>query len=275
MSHEDVLLSIAIKANEITLKYNSNDFPQKGNLANIKSDYNSSIGPINYNEDKYIGYKLTQWLLESVEKCTFLIPKRDVYTRQRKTFRVQLNSVHCGVSRSAVKTTYTTDVLVEMVRKCFIDPWGQLYAQISYDDLPNVLKTYSLKKECTEASWAEAGKITDKQISVQLKMKRMIRFTFHASRHKFHGADPVAVSKILKDKASRLQTGKTARKSQVKSAAKRNKALKSILRPKKVTWNQWLRNQSSGESGPLNTLPQGWVPNGGQPQVTGPFSWTK
>ena len=273
MPHEEILLSIALKANEITKKYNEIDFQPKGNLANLKSDYNSSIGEINYNTNAYLGYKLTQWLLESVEKCTFLIPKHDVYTPQRKTFRAQLTSVHCGVSRSAIKTTYTTDVLLEMVRKCFIDPWGLLYSQKTHDGLPEQLKTYSLKTICTEASWAEENTMLDKQISVQLKMKRMTRFTFHAFRHSFHGSDPMVVSKMLKDKASIIPTGKASKKKQFKNAANRNKALKNILKPKKVTWNQWLRHQNSGESAPINTLPQGWVPNGGP--VTGPYSWPK
>ena len=213
-------------------------------LANMISEYNSYVRiHDDINQAKYFGYKLTQWLLSEVEKCTIIIPKYDAYAKQRVILRGRLRSVQCDVSHSAIKTIFSTDVLLDMVRKTYIDPWGLIYPYGDVSKLPPKLKEYSLKGDSIYPTWANKTKMNDKQVSVILESKHMVRFEFHAFRRKFHGADPVVASKQIEKMASTgKRMSKKARKVQIET-------LEAALTPKRSSVKQWLRNATLDAAG--------------------------
>ncbi len=253
MDHDTMLIAIAYAADTVTRAFKTmNEGVDNYVLANLSSRYNSYIDSgIDLNTADYFGYRLTQWLLENAEKSTILIPKYDVNAPQSKVLRGRLRSVHCDMSRTAIKTIYTTDVLLDMVRKAYIDPWGLVYPYNDVNRLPEQLKTlYSLSKIFPHPTWAKEGNMNDKQVSVILKSKHMVRFTFHAFRRKFHGSDPVVASKQMEKAASKgKRMNKKARKVEIKT-------LENALTPKPVTVKQWLRNAaSSGAAGGGDSKP--------------------
>ena len=248
MSYDDLVLSIAWSAATATKMFqkmhaNGANAGKEYELSNLSSPYNSFIQSvsneqIDLNKSLYFGYRMTQWLLSEVEKKTLLIPKYDANAPQSKILRGKLRNVQCNLSRSAIKTIYTTDVLLEMVRKAFLDPWRLVYPYNNVSKLPVELQTYSLKTLYPTLTWAVPKTLPDKQISVILKSKHMIRFTFHAFRRNFVGCDPVVASKALEKAASKPP----------KPAAKKqsSKLLEQAFRPKPLTVKRWLHAASSG-----------------------------
>jgi hypothetical protein len=286
LQHETMLLAIAVMAAKITdlfknLKYTVKSKPGEETdsqdtaeshieiqyrLANLVSPYNSTIAGLTsdkYNTADYFGYKLTQWLLTTVEKCTMLIPKKDVNTPRSKEYRAQLRRVHCTLSRSAIRTTYTTDVLLGLSRKTFVDPWGAIYESV--ERLPDKLQGYSLREKVQNAGWAIAGSIADKQVSVVLKSTHMVRFTFHAFRRDFHGINPVAVSNEKKNGVSKLRKFKKSKKPN-NANKEHNEIIRNSLQPLKGLQKSLLLNTSTGEpsAGPFVFG-----------AAVGPYSWNK
>ena len=265
MSYDDLILSISSSAAKATAEFEKmhKKDENKGKvyeLSNLSSPYNSfiqsaSTKTIDLNTPRYFGYRMTQWLLSEVEKKTLLIPKYDANAPQSKILRGKLRNVQCDLSRSAIKTTYKTDVLMEMVRKAFLDPWRLVYPYNDVDKLPEELMKYSLKFHYPTLTWAVKGPMQDKQISVILKSKHMVRFTFHAFRRSFVGCDPVVASKALEMAASKPP--KPAAKKQARVQ------LEKAFKPKKVTFKRWLQAASSGsDAAPNNFVFGGPVPAG-------------
>jgi len=265
LQHDKMLLAIAVLAAKITNIFKKLT-PATFNLANLVSPYNSTISGLTsdkYNTADYFGYKLTQWLLTTVEKCTILIPKKDVNTPRSKEYRAQLRRVHCTLSRSAIRTTYTTDVLLGLSRKSFIDPWGAIYESIGH--MPEMLKNYSLRSQVQNAGWAVAGSIEEKQVSVVLKSTHMVRFTFHAFRRDFHGINPVAVSNENKNGVSKPRKFKKNQKPNTANK-EHNKMIRDSLQPLKGLQKSLLLNPNAGEpsAGPFVFG-----------AAVGPYSWNK
>ena len=288
LQHDTMLLAIAVMAAKITdlfknLKYTVKSKPGEETdsqdtaeshtaveiqyrLANLVSPYNSTIAGLTsdkYNTADYFGYKLTQWLLTTVEKCTILIPKKDVNTPRSKEYRAQLRRVHCTLSRSAIRTTYTTDVLLGLSRKSFIDPWGAIYESI--DHLPEILKKYSLRSKVQNAGWAVDGSIAEKQVSVVLKSTHMVQFTFHAFRRDFHGINPVAVSNENKNGVSKPRKFKKNKKPNTANK-EHNKMIRDSLQPLKGLQKSLLLNPNAGEPSASPFVFGAAV---------GPYSWNK
>ena len=237
MDHDTMLVAIAYVANLITTKFTSITTERKDYvLSRLHSKYNSFVnlgGDIN--NDSLIGCLLTQWLLAEVEKFTILIPKKDVNAPQKKILRGRLRSVQCEVSGSAIKTIYSTDVLLDMVRKEYINPWGRIYGyDYNTGDLPNELQQYSVTTGNGDHEWAKG--MDEKQISVGLKSNHLVRYSFHVFRRQFHGADPVAASKQMENTGVKMS--KKRSKVEIKS-------LEKALTPKPVSVKQWLRNAST------------------------------
>ena len=208
LGHDEVLISIAAMAARITANFKEMmvDIQDKRvNLGELISGYNADLGlgSAEYNTHPYFGYKLTQWLLSQVESNTKLIPFHEEYTPSRVEFRAQLVNVNAKFHRSAIKTTFTTDVLMRLKRKSYIDPWGLIFGKETlHAQLPAKLQAYSLSTAVTNAPWAKKGTMTDKEISVHLNHTYMAKFTYDAFRHRFHGSDPVVASAMLEKIAS-------------------------------------------------------------------------
>ena len=230
LGHDALLISIAAMAARITEHFKT---MMKGmviqrNIGELISSYNADLGlsSAQYNTPDYFGYKLTQWLLSQVELNTKLIPSYEAYTPSRIEFRALLQNVTAKFHRSAIKTTYTTDVLLHLARKSYIDPWGLIFGKdAEHGKLPQLLKDYSMSSAITNAPWAKTGEMSDKEISVHLNHTYMASFTYDAFRHRFHGSDPVVASKMLEKIAS---TPPKVKKSKKMSAA--NKAFKAVTR---------------------------------------------
>jgi hypothetical protein len=248
-------------------------------LANLVSPYNATLGDTLrsdlYNTDDFFGYKLTQWLLTTVEQCTMMIPVQDAGTPRSKMFRAQLKRVNCALSRSAIRTTYTTDVLLGLTRKSFIDPWGLIFETV--ENLPDTLKKYSLQNTVKNAGWAKVDTIEDKQVSVVINSTHMVRFTFHAFRRDFHGSNPVAVIKEMKIAASKprrfkKRSGGGGGKQQSYANRLSRNAVKEALQPVRgLQKSMLLDSSSSGAAGGASTT--GPFVFGAAP--AGPYSWNR
>ena len=274
LQHDDMLLAIAGTAGRVTLNFfamiPAGD--RKHHLANLISPYNATLEGLisdKYNSDAYFGYKLTQWLLTTVEKCTMLIPFHDASTPRSSNFRAQLKRVNCALSRSAIRTTYTTDVLLALTRKSFIDPWGVIYEKV--ENLPEKLKTYSLVDIVKNAGWAVKGTIQDKQVSVVLDSTHMVRFTFHAFRRDFHGLNPVAASKAMRNAVSKPRKFKKSRQPSSDSNNKRSRdAIKKALQPARGLQKSMLLNPNNNIGANTSSATGPFVFGA----TTGPYSWS-
>ena len=274
LQHDDMLLTIAHLAADVNKLFavmveTVKEDKRHHHLANLVSPYNATIEGLTstqYNADKYFGYKLTQWLLTTVEKCTMMIPVHDAGTPRSKNFRAQLKRVNCALSRSAIRTTYTTDVLLGLTRKSFIDPWGLIYDE-DVGNLPEILKKYSLQNTVKNAGWAKVGTIEDKQVSVVINSTHMIRFTFHAFRRDFHGSNPVAVIKEMKIAASKPRRFKRSGKP---SAVNRqsNDAIKRALQPVRGLQKSILLDPSAVAASSTGPFVFGAA-------TAGPYSWNQ
>ena len=80
------------------------------------------------------------------------------------------------------------------------------------ENLPEILKMYSLVDIVKNAGWAVKDTIRDKQVSVVLDSTHMVRFTFHAFRRDFHGLNPVAASKAMRNAVSKPTIPRPGRK---------------------------------------------------------------
>lgn len=252
MDHDTMLVAIARAANIVTNRF-KNMHPGENRgidyvLSNLSSRHNSFIPGLDIDKKEYFGYRLTLWLLDDAEKNTILIPKYDANAPQRKILRGKLRSVDCDVSRTAIKTTYITDVLLEMVRKAYINPWELVYPFNDVNKLPNQLKEYSLKGNSSFPLWAIKDTMNDKQVSVVLKSTHMVRFAFHAFRRTFHGSNPVVASKQMEQAASKVK--RMTRKRRMNENRQLRKAF--TLRP--VTVKRWLRNANSNTGDGSNAL---------------------
>ena len=167
--------------------------------------------------------------------------------------KVKLENVDCNLSRTAIKTTHTTDVLIDARRKAYLDPWNLIYPG-GCDTLPDVLKNYSLSAlpGLTGLKWATKGQTSDKKISVVLKTKHLIRLTFNTFRRSFHGADPVAASRAIETAASKPR-GK-AEKSQTR------RRVEKLVKPKPMTFNHALRLANSGNEAAVRNFDFGAAP---------------
>ena len=219
-------------AAEVTVLFNEKEKkPENYKLANLCSRYNPVIGinPDEYNKPEYFGYKLTQWLLSEVEKCTVLIPFRDEGTERSSTFRAQLKRVNYDISRTSIKVTHSIEVLLSLTRKTFIDPWALIYED--HKHLPKALQNYSLMEDVHKAkAWAKEGEMSDKKVSVILDKTHMVRFVFDAYRRSFHGSDPVVASREIENLGNHWKRQKkTKQTSAINSQAKLT--IKQILQP--------------------------------------------
>ena len=272
LQHDDMLLAIAGMAAHVTKLFVALKTAGKHHLANLISPYNATLEGLisdKYNSDAYFGYKLTQWLLTTVEKCTMLIPFHDASTPRSSNFRAQLKRVNCALSRSAIRTTYTTDVLLALTRKSFIDPWGVIYEKV--ENLPEKLKTYSLVDIVKNAGWAVKDTIQDKQVSVVLDSTHMVRFTFHAFRRDFHGLNPVAASKAMRNAVSKPRKFKKSRQPSSDSNNKRSRdAIKKALQPARGLQKSMLLNPNNNIGANTSSATGPFVFGA----TTGPYSWS-
>jgi hypothetical protein len=232
-------------------------------LETIYSPYNATLSlvsgiTVDVNKKEFIGYKLTQWLITNAEKATEVTAKSDTYTPISKTLKAHLKKVDCNISRTAIKTTYTTDILLDLNRKVYTDLWEQIYTG-GYKDLPSKIKAYSIHATNQNLNWAKEGEFTDKKISITMNSTVLIRLTFHAFRRKFNGSDPVAASKATEKMASSSEKKKQTRRSR--------KAVEKLVRPRKIKFNELLRRVNTGDE----TVPQKFVFGGAQPQN---WSWS-
>jgi hypothetical protein len=204
-SHDATLKQIARMAKlatdvfTIRMKYETTT-----GLKQLTSLHNSIIAVADLDSPAYFGYKMTQWLLSSVEMQTLLIAKKDQNTSQ-KNLRARLRHVNCQFYTAGLKSTYTTDVLLGITRKRFISPWQVMFG-CDEADWPAWLKAYSIQTHFTNVPWAVG--IDDKQVSVVLDITYKIRFTFNAFRRKFEGSDPTVASKKMAEAVVKLKSTK-------------------------------------------------------------------
>ena len=198
-----------------------------------------------------------------------LIPFHDASTPRSSNFRAQLKRVNCALSRSAIRTTYTTDVLLALTRKSFIDPWGVIYEKV--ENLPVILKAYSLVDIVKNAGWAVKDTIQDKQVSVVLDSTHMVRFTFHAFRRDFHGLNPVAASKAMRNAVSKPRKFKKSRQPSSDSNNKRSRdAIKKALQPARGLQKSMLLNPNNNIGANTSSATGPFVFGA----TTGPYSWS-
>jgi hypothetical protein len=208
--HDDMLKQIAYMAKLATAIFSEKNTDQAQNgLAFLTSPYNSTINrntakPVDLNKSMYFGYKMTQWLLSKVETETIATGKKDRNTRIGHDLRARLMHTDLRFHTSGLKSTYTTDVLLEVVRKSYISPWAEMYGNAAA--LPAWVEAYSLSSHFSNVAFTEKKKIFDKQVSVRLGHTHKIRFVFDAFHPKFEGSNPVVASKKLADTVVKLKT---------------------------------------------------------------------
>jgi hypothetical protein len=265
--HSEMLYIIAYAARLVTTKFIKSSDNSNYKLENLYSPYNqvlvsaSSNGSLDINTIDYIGCKLTQWFISDAENNMEVIAKNDENTRMSEVLKVKLLKVDCNLSRTAIKTTHTTDILISLGRKAYLDPWKLIYPN-GHESLPLDLRTYSLKSlpGYAHLNWPVKFDMTDKKISVVLNTKHLIRLTFHTFRRKFNGADPVVASKAV-EKAASKPKGK-------KETSKSRKRVEKLVRPKKISFNDMLRRVNTGDE----TVSQKFVFGGAQTQT---WSWNR
>jgi hypothetical protein len=190
--HDTMLRQIAKMANlatEVFKRRNTDAGKNTIALAKLNSPYNDSIvSPTSavtrqseYNTAEYFGYKMTQWLLSEIEKCTVLVPKKDQNTPHAQ-LRAGIRDVNCQLYTAGLKSTYTTDVLLDITRKSFISPWEVMYGE-DEGSWPEWLKAYSLKAHFCNVYWTGS----DKRISVVVGVTHRVRYTFHAFKRRMEG----------------------------------------------------------------------------------------
>jgi hypothetical protein len=177
-SHDDVLQQIATMARLSTDVFKKKIDGHANGLAALTSPHNGAIAvaSADLNTLPYFGYKMTQWLLSSVEL-------------QKPTLRAGVKYVECQFSTSGLKSTYMTDVLMAVSRKAYIDPWHEMFGSDA-SAWPPWLTSYSIGKHFN-LGWATPGTIVDKQVSVKLNTTYKVRFVCEAFRRSFEGADPM------------------------------------------------------------------------------------
>ena len=236
-NHDDMLKQIARMAKLATdvYKAKSQGHLESGSaLKNLSSVYNNVLGiGIDCNEIKYFGYKMTQWLLSELEvkDTTLLIPKKDQGVAQSKHLRVQLRDVNCQLYTTGHRSTYTTDVLIDMRRRAWIHPWLLMFGE-DKAKWPGWLTGYSLE---THFSNAPSKKIamSDKQVSVTLDITHKFRLTFNSFKHRVEGSNPVATNKKLVRAMEKIDLAVLSKQKQFKGISKKNyhqKRLNAALR---------------------------------------------
>ena len=199
-SHDSMLKQIAAMAKLATDVFSDKmKAEQKTGLASLTSPYNYIIAnnpenPLDLNTPAYFGYKMTQWLLSTFEQDTLVIAKRDQNTRQRPNLRARLRHVNCQFYAAGLKSTYTTDVLMEITRRLFICPWQEMFGSNNW---PAWLKDYSLSAHFTNVPFTTKSPVNDKQVSVGLNINHKTRFVYHAFWDKLEGSDPTVASKKM------------------------------------------------------------------------------
>jgi hypothetical protein len=199
---------------------------QNTGLASLTSPYNYIIAndplhTLDLNIPAYFGYKMTQWLLSTFEQDTLLIAKRDQNTRQRPNLRARLTHVNCQFYATGLKSTYTTDVLMEITRKLFIEPWMEMFGPNNW---PRWLNDYSLSAHFTNVPWTTKSTINDKQVSVGLNINHKTRFVYHAFWDKLEGSDPTVASKKMARVVTELKLKKP-------KAISKKKTIKTLQPP--------------------------------------------
>ena len=192
--HDTMLKQIAKMAKLATEAYklrNPREYQNAPALAKLNSPYNDStlLSKLDHPEiltAEYFGYKMTQWLLSEIEKCTVLVPKKDQNTPHAQ-LRAGIRDVNCQLYTAGIKSTYTTDVLLDITRKSFISPWEVMYGE-DEASWPGWLKAYSLKKHFCNVHWTGS----DKRISVVVGITHRVRYTFHAFKRRVEGVKVIA-----------------------------------------------------------------------------------
>ena len=260
-SHDNMLKQIATMAKLATYVFTQKMDSAPTGLASLTSPYNYIIAndpskPLDLNTPAYFGYKMTQWLLSTFEQDTLLIAKRDQNTRQRPNLRSRLRHVNCQFYAAGLKSTYTTDVLMEITRKLFIEPWMEMFGP-NKTTWPAWLQNYSLSAHFTNVPWTTKSPINDKQVSVGLNINHKTRFVYHAFWDKLEGSDPTVASK----KMARVVTELKLRKPKAISKKKANKTLQPPTgRAKEIILS---RNPEAPQQFVFGAAP------------TGPYSWQK
>ena len=254
-SHNEMLHIIACAARLVTVKFKSFSSDTGYQLGNLYSPYNqvlvaaSANGILDMNTDDYIGCKLTQWFIMDAETHMEVLAKKDQNTRMSKNIKVKLLKVDCNLSHTAIKTTHTTDVLIDIGRKAYLDPWKLIYPN-GIDTLPQTLKDYSLSAlpAFNHLKWAKRDQAPDKEISVVLRTKHLIRLTFHTFRQSgsLCGADPVAASKAIERAASKPQ-GKVEK-------VKSRRRVEELISSKPISFNDVLRRVNTGDEAATHML---------------------
>lgn len=233
-SHDDALKQIAkmakLATDIFTVKMDGDD---NNGLVKLTSPYNSfmaanSAAEYNFNSTGYFGYKLTQWLLSDAETHTVLVAKSDKNT-MLNNLRGRIKNVDCQFHTAGLKSTYTTDVLMEILRSDFIFPWFQMFGGSS--TFPKWLNSYSFSSHFSKnVAWRQIDTIDDKLVSVILRNTYKIRFVFDAFRRKIEGSDPVVVSKQWAEAWTKAAKGKKS-----KSLKWSKKTKRIMLDPKSVS----------------------------------------
>jgi hypothetical protein len=198
-NHDDMLKQIArmakLATEVYTLKSNGHEGSKVG-LKNLNSPYNNVLGP-NCNGIEFFGCKMTQWLLSELEapNITLLIPKKDQGVAQSRHLRVKLRDVNCQLYTTGLRSTYTTDVLIDMRRRAWINPWYMIFGE-NKENWPGWLATYNLKAHFSNAP-SKTTPMSDKQVSVTLDITHKFQLTFHSFKREVKGTDPVATNKKL------------------------------------------------------------------------------
>lgn len=233
-SHDDALKQIAKMAKLATDIFTVKmEKETNTGLVKLTSPYNSfmaanSAAVYDFNSIKYFGYKLTQWLLSDAETHTVLVAKSDKNTKLNN-IRGRIRNVDCQFHTAGLKSTYTTDVLMEILRSDFIFPWSQMFGGSS--TFPEWLNSYSFSSHFSKnVAWRQIDTIDDKLVSVILRNTYKIRFVFDAFRRKIEGSDPVVVSKQWAEAWTKAAKGKKS-----KSLKWRKKTKRIMLDPKSVS----------------------------------------
>ena len=272
-NHDDMLKQIARMAKLATdvYKAKSEGHAESGSaLKNLSSAYNNVLGiGIDCNEIKYFGYKMTQWLLSELEvkDTTLLIPKKDQGVAQSKHLRVQLRDVNCQLYTTGHRSTYTTDVLIDMRRRAWIHPWLLMFGE-DKAKWPGWLTGYSLE---THFSNAPSKKIamSDKQVSVTLDITHKFRLTFNSFKHRVEGSNPVATNKKLVRAMEKIDLAVLSKQKQSKGISKKNyhqKRLNAALRP--ITGEKMLSREAEDVPGSARQI----FAFGAAP---GPWAWQR
>jgi hypothetical protein len=195
-------------------------------LAKLNSPYNDStlLSKLDHPEilaAEYFGYKMTQWLLSEIEKCTVLVPKKDQNTPHAQ-LRAGIRDVNCQLYTAGIKSTYTTDVLLDITRKSFISPWEVMYGE-DEASWPGWLKAYSLKKHFCNVHWTGS----DKRISVVVGITHRVRYTFHAFKRRVEGVKVIAKAPKKVESIS-VPNGAAKSSTKVKVGTAYNKGLPGI-----------------------------------------------